>query len=121
MPGSLDPKPDTARQTCLRAYAREQAPDRVSEKAAVKAILGALTSAAPGRSVEVRIPPYAAVQIIAGPTHRRGTPPASVQLSARTLILLADGTLTWQEAVGEGLVRASGQRSDLSEFFPLAE
>lgn len=94
-------------------------PDASLERAAVKEILGELTARAPGRSVEVRVPPYAAVQIIAGPTHRRGTPPASVQLVAKTLVLLAAGRMTWADAVGRGLVRASGQRSDLSPLFPL--
>jgi hypothetical protein len=106
---------------CLALYDRGETPDAVLERAAVKEIIGVLTARVPGRSVEVRVPPYAAVQIIAGPTHRRGTPPASVQLVAQTLVQLAVGRMTWGDAVEQGLVRASGQRSDLSFLFPLGD
>lgn len=95
--------------------------DRDAERAAVKAVLARLQQLAPGRSVEVRIPPYAAVQIIAGPTHRRGTPSAVVEMDAASLFGLADGSLAWHDLVRTGRVRASGERSDLSEMFPLAD
>lgn len=116
----MEQGPDVAAiRHCLQAYASNSAPERPTEKAAVKSVLRTLSEAAPGRSVEVRVAPYAAVQIISGPTHRRGTPPACVQMAPRTLIQLATGEQTWAQAVEAGLVRASGARSDLSALFPL--
>ena len=88
-------------------------------KAAVKASLARLQEVAPGRAVEVRIPPYAAVQVVAGHTHRRGTPSAVVETDAQTWLALADGRLTWAEAVASGRLVASGERSDLSAYLPL--
>jgi hypothetical protein len=94
-------------------------PDRRAVKAAVKASLALLVAVAPGRSVEVRVPPYAAVQAVEGSSHRRGTPPAVVECDARTWLELAEGRLSWAEAVADGRVRASGERSDLSAYLPL--
>ena len=88
-------------------------------QARVKASLARLQEVAPGRSVEVRIPPYAAVQAVSGLTHRRGTPSAVVETDAETWLALADGTLAWSDAVASGRVRASGERSDLSVYLPL--
>ena len=103
----------------LEAWDSGATPDRTAVKAAVKATLAALVDVAPGRSVEVRVPPYAAVQAIGGTTHRRGTPPAVVECDARTWLELATGRLDWADAVADGRVRASGERSDLSGYFPL--
>ena len=88
-------------------------------KAAVKASLARLQEVAPGRAVEVRVPPYAAVQVVAGHTHRRGTPSAVVETDAQTWLALADGRLTWEQAVATGRLVASGERSDLSAYLPL--
>ncbi len=88
-------------------------------RARVKASLALLQEVAPGRSVEVRIPPYAAVQAVPGLTHRRGTPSAVVETDAATWLALADGTLAWSDAVASGRVQASGERSDLSGYLPL--
>ena len=100
-------------------YASDQRPDRDVERAAVTAILASLSQREPGRSVEVRIPPYSAIQVVAGHTHRRGTPSAVVETNARTLVALATGNVTWQEAIASGSLQAGGERSDLSRFFPL--
>ena len=108
-----------ALERCLEAYAAGERPDRADEKAAVKASLARLQEVAPGRSVEVRIPPYAAVQAVPGSTHRRGTPPAVVEADARTWLLVSSGRLPWGEAVASGALRASGERSDLSGYLPL--
>ncbi|MEI8083073.1 MAG: sterol carrier family protein, partial [Actinomycetes bacterium] len=89
------------------------------ERAAVKWLLGWLVEVAPGNSVEVRIPPYAAVQAVAGARHRRGNPPATVECDARTWIQVATGRLGWDEAVKSGQLSASGERSDLSRLMPL--
>ena len=93
--------------------------DRDALRAAVKASLAQLQVIAPGRSVEVRIPPFAAVQVVPGSTHRRGTPPAIVETDAQTWLALANGSLTWAEATASGRLRASGERSDLSAYLPL--
>lgn len=106
-------------EACLTAYAMDRVPDPVTEKAAVKATLAMLTDKAPGRSVEVRIPPYAAVQVIEGVRHRRGTPSAVVECDGRTWIELSSGRVTWAEAIAAGRVHASGERSDLSSYLPL--
>ena len=89
------------------------------ERAAVKHYLAVLADRHPGRSVEVRIPPYAAVQCIVGTRHTRGTPPAVVETDATTWLRLARGTLAFDAAVREGSVRASGERSNLSPLLPL--
>jgi hypothetical protein len=95
-------------------------PDRLAVRAAVKASLAVLVETAPGHAVEVRVPPYAAVQAIEGTRHRRGTPPAVVECDARTWLSLAAGRLAWADAVADGRVRASGERSDLSAYLPLS-
>jgi hypothetical protein len=86
----------------------------------VKRYLAALQERAPGRSVEVRVPPYAAVQAVPGGRHTRGTPRAVVEMDAETWLALATGELAWADAVAAGRVRASGERADLSPFLPLA-
>ena len=74
---------------------------------------------APGRSVEVRVPPFVAVQCIEGPRHTRGTPTNVVETDPQTWLALATGRLTWAEGVASGAVRASGRRADLTGLLPL--
>jgi hypothetical protein len=74
----------------------------------------------PGRAVEVRVPPYLAIQILGGTTHRRGTPPAVVEMSPQTWLELFTEKLSWAEAVTSRKITASGERSDLGELFKLA-
>ena len=78
-----------------------------------------LAEQAPGRSVEVRVPPYAAVQCIGGVRHTRGTPPAVVETDPGTWLALARGELAWLKATSTGRVLASGERTDLSAYLPL--
>jgi hypothetical protein len=85
----------------------------------VKHFLALLAERAPGGSVEVRVPPYAAVQAVPGVRHTRGTPPAVVELDADTWIALATGRVAWSDAESSGRVRASGERADLSPLLPL--
>lgn len=95
-------------------------PARSVLRAAVKESLAALAEAAPGRSVEVRVPPFGAVQCVVGPRHGRGTPPNVVETDARTWLALALGVLTWEDAVLAGAVRASGSRTgDVARHLPL--
>ena len=86
---------------------------------AVKHFLAVLAARAPGKSVEVRVPPYAAVQCIEGARHTRGTPPAVVEVDAMTWIALARGQLSFADVVGCGPLHASGERSNLSDHLPL--
>ncbi|MCD4524146.1 sterol carrier family protein [Nocardioides sp. cx-173] len=89
------------------------------QRALTKHFLAVLEQRAPGHSVEVRVPPYAAVQVIPGVRHTRGTPPAVVEMDGATWVALATGELTWAEADSAGRVRASGERADLSPYLPL--
>lgn len=86
-------------------------PGRSALAAAVRATAGALAAELPGRSVEVRIPPFVAVQCVEGPRHTRGSPPNVVETDARTWLELATGRLDWDAAVAAGRVRASGTRA----------
>ena len=95
-------------------------PLRPALRAAVRYTLGLLADRAPGRSVEVRIPPLAAVQCVPGPRHTRGTPPNLVETDPVTWLDLATGRLAWAVAVADGRVYASGPRADLSDYLPLA-
>jgi len=93
--------------------------DRKELGAKAKESVRAFAQQVPGRSVELRVPPFVAVQCVAGPRHTRGTPPNIVETDAETWLALADGSLTWAEAVADGRLTASGPRSDLSEYLPL--
>ena len=86
---------------------------------AVKESLDILVAKAPGRAIEVRIPPYAAVQCGDGPTHTRGTPANVIEMDATTWLALANGELVWAEALSSGAIQASGVRADLTEYLPL--
>ena len=83
----------------------------------VKDILAKISKLAPGHAVELRIPPYSAIQCIEGPKHTRGTPPNVVEMSAEVLFDIAGGKITWQSAIADGRISASGERSDLSPLF----
>jgi len=85
--------------------------------ARVKELLAQISAIAPGHAVELRIPPYSAIQCIEGPKHTRGTPPNVVEMSADTFFALSDGSLRWSDATYNGSVIASGERSDLSDLF----
>jgi len=97
------------------------AADRATIAAAVRYTLDLLAAQAPGRSVEVRIPPYAAVQCVEGPRHTRGTPGSTVETDPQTWLRLATGRQSWSEAVAAGAVRVSGERAELSAYLPLID
>lgn len=95
-------------------------PGRAELAAAVRLTLRTLAGAAPGGSVEVRVPPFGVVQCIAGPRHTRGTPPNVVQTDARTWLLLATGRTSWADAARAGRVTASGTRAaEVADWLPL--
>ena len=83
----------------------------------VKDVLAKISKLAPGHAVELRIPPYSAIQCVEGPKHTRGTPPNVVEMSADVLFEIAGGKINWQEAISDGRISASGERSDISALF----
>ena len=93
--------------------------DRTVTATAVRYLLQVLAERAPGNTVEVRVPPFGAVQCIPGPRHTRGTPPNVIETDAATWLALAAGELAWADAVGSGAVHASGQRARLDDLLPL--
>ena len=93
-------------------------PETNTLRDAVRALLTDLAKRAPGRSVEVRVPPYGAVQCVPGPRHTRGTPSNVVEMDGVTWILVATGRLPWAEALAAGRIKASGIRADLSAYLP---
>ena len=111
--------PDSDGRPAVRSVAKGDA-DRQAAALAVRWILQELSRIAPGKSVEVRVPPFGAVQIVEGPGHTRGTPPNVIELEATTLVALATGSESWGEAVSRGVVAASGTRATLAELLPLA-
>lgn len=93
--------------------------ERRAVAAAVRALAGMLVERHPGRSVELRVPPHVAVQLIAGPRHTRGTPPNVVETDPLTFLRLATGRLAWADGVASGAVAASGNRADLAGELPV--
>ena len=83
----------------------------------VKKILKVVEELAPGRSVELRIPPYAAIQCVEGSKHRRGTPPNVVEMDAQTLLKLSKSPQNWDQLCSAGAISASGTNSNLAELF----
>jgi hypothetical protein len=94
-------------------------PGRAELAQAVRLSLRTLAQIAPGRPVEVRVPPFAAVQCVPGPRHTRGTPPNVVETDPRTWLELATGRAVWAAAIADARVAASGSRADLSAWLPL--
>ena len=86
-------------------------------KTQVKLILKLVQELAPGRSVELRIPPYAAIQCVEGGNHRRGTPPNVVEMRGYTLIKLVEDPTCWDKFCYEGLISASGTNANLEDLF----
>ncbi|MFF3670080.1 sterol carrier family protein [Microtetraspora malaysiensis] len=116
--------PDTALSAAcvaavLRAYDSGGEPLRDAARFAVRHLLDELAARAPGRTVEVRVPPYAAVQCVEGPRHTRGTPPNVIETDPRTWLDLATGRVSWESALTMGRIAASGSRADLSAYLPL--
>jgi len=119
MPARLRPADPAEVAAALARVSASDEPDRADLRLLTKHFLAVLEERAPGRSVEVRVPPYAAVQVVPGVRHTRGTPPAVVETDAATWIALATGALSWPDAEAAGRVRASGERADLSAHLPL--
>lgn len=96
------------------------APDRTAVAAAVRLTARTLAAAARGASVEVRIPPFVAVQCVSGPRHTRGTPPNVVEADPRTWLRVVTGLQTLDAAADDGSLRLSGSRAaEIAQWFPL--
>jgi hypothetical protein len=93
--------------------------DRDTTALAARFLLQVLSDAAPGNTLEVRVPPYGAAQVVEGPRHTRGTPPNVVEMDAATWLALATGSLRWDDAIAAHRVSASGSRADLAPYLPL--
>ncbi|WP_433713265.1 sterol carrier family protein [Nocardia sp. CA-084685] len=119
----VDPTELRAAVAAVSAWLRDDstpAPARPELAAAARTTVRALAAAAPGHSVEVRVPPFAAVQCIEGPRHTRGTPPNVIETDARTWLLLATGLLEFDVAVASGVVSASGSRAgEVAHWLPI--
>ena len=103
----------------LAAVHSLRAGDESAKPTAVRYLLEEITFLRPGNAVEVRVPPFGAVQCIEGLTHRRGTPPNVVEISPETWLALCFGELSWDDAISSGAIHASGTRADLSDLLPL--
>ncbi len=101
------------------AGVRSGEPERTDLPTAVRYLLQLLAEKAPGNSVEVRVPPFGAAQVIEGPRHTRGTPPNVVEMDPMTWISVALGEQPWEVAVAEGRILASGTRAHLADVLPL--
>ncbi|GAA4267240.1 sterol carrier family protein [Frondihabitans peucedani] len=114
----IDPAAGTS--AVAEALAEGDDAPRPVKATAVRYLLQLLGDREPGATVEVRVPPFGAVQFMEGLSHTRGTPPNVVETDAATFIALADGRLAWSDALDGALVSASGSRADLSRHLPIA-
>jgi hypothetical protein len=119
-PRKPDPRGPDSVAAVLRALDAGLAPEPGDQRTAARHLLYTLASRHPGRVLEVRVPPAAAVQCLPGPVHTRGTPPNVIETDPLTWIRLATGRLGWADAVGSGAVHASGPRADLAPYLPIA-
>jgi hypothetical protein len=120
MPKIADADGRAALTAVSDAQSAGSTPARNDLALAVRWLLQQLDRSAPGNTVEVRVPPFGAIQFVEGPRHTRGTPPNVVEMDALTFVALTTGTLDWATGVSSGVIHASGIRSDISAFVPLA-
>ncbi|NIZ90675.1 sterol carrier family protein [Kineococcus rubinsiae] len=111
----------SAARTALETISAGGKPPRPMLATGVRYALEELAARYPGGSVEVRVPPFGAVQVIEGPRHTRGTPPAVVEMDAVTWLEVASGRLAFDAARSAGRVLASGNRADLTDLLPVLE
>ena len=116
---SPSPEKSAALETVLASIAVGESPQRPALRDACRELLSRLAASAPGRSVEVRVPPFGAIQCVHGPRHTRGTPSNVVKMDPITFVELATGRLAWEDAFKDGRIRASGIRADISRLFPI--
>jgi hypothetical protein len=120
---SADPAKTLAAVSAVAEWLRDAGrpePGRAAVGEAVRLTARTLAAIAPGASVEVRVPPFVAVQCISGPEHRRGNPPNVVEADPRTWLLLATGLLNVADAAAIGALQLSGSRaSEIGHWLPL--
>jgi hypothetical protein len=119
---AADPRDIRAAVLAVEPWLRDEAetPDRADIAAAVRLTARALAALSPGASVEVRIPPFVAVQCVSGPRHTRGTPANVVETDPRTWLLLSAGLTDFDAALADGRLRISGARAgEIARWFPL--
>ncbi len=109
---------DEGGQAALAAWSKGNA-SQIEKGTAVRYSLQVLAQRYPGQAVEVRVPPFGAVQIGSGTVHRRGTPPAVVEMKTDTWLALASGDMSWKKAVDTRLINATGVGSDLTAYLPV--
>ena len=119
-PRRPDPRGPQSVAAVVQALDGGSAPEPDELRAAARYLLYLLAERHPGRVLEVRVPPVAAVQCLPGPVHTRGTPPNVVETDPVTWVRLATGRLGWADAVASAAVHASGPRADLAAYLPLA-
>ncbi|MGH3915634.1 MAG: sterol carrier family protein [Pseudonocardiaceae bacterium] len=119
--GQVDPHELRAALGAVASWLDGQAPEpgRAELAHAVRLSLRTLAQLTPGATVEVRVPPFAAVQCVAGLRHTRGTPPNVVETDPRTWLKLATGRELWAAALADGRLAVSGTRADVSGWLPL--
>lgn len=110
---------DASGFAAVRAVIEETDASRDTLATAVRYLLQLLAEKAPGHTVEMRVPPFGAVQVVEGPRHTRGTPPNVIETDARTWVELASGRLSWAEAERGARVTASGTRASLEDLLPV--
>jgi hypothetical protein len=120
MPSRRRVPPEQGRQALKAWRVDPAAAPRATVAMAVRYALEELAARAPGRTLEVRVPPYGAVQCVQGPRHTRGTPPNVVEMDSRTWLDLVTGQSDWDTALACGAVHASGQRATLTGLLPIA-
>ena len=111
---------DAAVTAVLAAVDTGAEPARTDLALAVRGRAERLAERAPGRHVELRVPPFTAVQCVEGPRHTRGTPPNVVEAQALPFVLLCTGRLAWEDAAADGRVQTWGDRADLRPWRPVA-
>ena len=121
MPARRRTDPATGRAALAAWRADPEGSDPATLATAVRFTLDELGALAPGRSVEVRVPPFGAVQCVEGPRHTRGTPPNVVEADPETWLRLATGVRPWAEALADGRLRVSGTRAHLDGLLPLPD
>jgi hypothetical protein len=118
MPPRRRPDPESAAEVAA-AFERGQTPDKDLQRRATRHLLAVLAEKAPGHAIEVRVPPYGAVQCGEGPRHTRGTPPNVIETDPLTWLRLALGQQTFADAKADGRISASGNRADISQWLPV--
>jgi hypothetical protein len=120
---STDPAKTRAAVSAVADWLRDDTkpePSRAELAEAVRLTARTLAEVAPGSSVEVRVPPFVAVQCISGPRHTRGNPPNVVETDPRTWLLLVTGLLDVADAAAKGALQLSGSRAgEVAEWLPL--